>query len=102
MGRVLTGGRAHGGHRLKTAETARAARLALETDPELRVLDLEPIAVGPGIVELHGWVPARRLRARAARVVAAADGIDSLVNCVLVHGEDDATDPQLDATDQPA
>jgi len=83
------------------AETARAARRALLGDAQLSQLGLEPIAVGPGVVELHGWVPSRTLRARASRIVAAVPGIDSLVNCLLVRGEDDASAP-LDVTDQPA
>jgi hypothetical protein len=103
-GRVLA--RARGsvarGPRLKAAETARVARLALEGDAQLSPLHLEPIAVGPGVVELHGWVPTRSLRARATRIVAATPGIDSLVNCLLVHGEDDAAAATLDVTDQPA
>jgi len=90
------------GPRLRAAETARAARLALERDSDLRDLELEPIAVGPGVVELHGWVSSRALRTRAARVVAAAEGIDTLINCLLVHGEDDAGQPEPRATDQPA
>jgi hypothetical protein len=89
------------GPRLRAAEVARAARLALERDLELKDLGLEPIAVGAGVVELHGWVPTRTLRARAARLVAATDGIDSLINCVLVRGEDDAG-PLREAADQPA
>ncbi len=88
--------------RLKTAETAGAARLALERDSELRGLGLQPLAVRPGVVELHGWVPSRAIRARAARVVTATEGIDTLVNCILVRGEDDAPAPFLDVTDQPA
>jgi hypothetical protein len=86
------------GDRLGAGGTAAAARAALEADPDLRELALDAVAVGPGVVELHGWVPSRRLRARAARAVAAADGIDSLVNCLLVRGEDDTAD----ATDRPA
>lgn len=78
------------GRPLKAAETARVARLALERDPELHDLGLEPIAAGAGVVELHGWVGSRTLRARAARLVAATEGIDSLINCILVRGEDDA------------
>jgi hypothetical protein len=102
VGRTLTGGGGQTGPRLKAAETARVARLALEQDQQLRDFELQPIAVGPGVVELHGWVPDRRLRARAARTVAAAEGIDSLINCLLVRGEDDETRPFGDATDQPA
>jgi hypothetical protein len=100
--RALSPVGAGAGPRLRTAETARAARLALERDPDLQDLGLEPIAVGPGVVELHGWVSSRALRARAARVAAAADGIDTLINCLLVRGEDDAGRPEPRATDQPA
>jgi BON domain len=89
------------GPRLKTSETARAARRALKADAQLSALELEPIAVGPGVVQLHGWVPNRGLRTRATRIVAAVPGIDSLVNCLLVHGEDDAAATR-DVTDQPA
>jgi hypothetical protein len=102
LGQTLTGGSSRRRHHLRAAETGRVARFALEQDQELRGLKLEPIVVGPGVVELHGWVPERRLRARAARIVAAAEGIDSLVNCLLVHGEDDTTGPLPDVTDQPA
>jgi hypothetical protein len=102
LARFRTGRESEPGIPLKAAETARAARLAVERDTELRGLGLEPIAVGPGVVELHGWVPTRALRARAARVVTTADGIDTLVNCILVHGEDDAAHAALDPTDQTA
>jgi hypothetical protein len=87
---------------LKASEAERAVERALAQDPDLRSLGLRAIAVGAGVVELHGWVPSRPLRARAVRLVALLDGIDSLVNCLLVHGEDDASQPALDATDQPA
>lgn len=88
--------------RLSAAETTRVARRALEADPDLSALRLEPLAVGPGAVELHGWVPDRRLRARAARRVAEAEGIETLVNCLLVRGEDDEVRPALDAAHQSA
>ena len=74
---------------LPVSGVVQAARAALAQDLELRQLDLEPIAVRPGVVELHGWVPSRTLRARAARIAAGVPGIESLVNCILVHGEDD-------------
>lgn len=90
------------GRRLRAAETALAAMRTLAEEADLRDLQLQAIAVGPGIVELHGWVPSRALRTRAARVVAAAEGIDTLINCLLVHGEDDAGTAALDVTDQPA
>lgn len=85
-----------------TAETTRRAVAALAQEPALRTLELTPIAVSPGVVELHGWVPTRGLRARAARAVAAAPGIDTLVNCLLVHGEDDTLPDVPDVADLPA
>lgn len=91
-----------GAARLTPSEAARAARLTLEHDPRLKGLELAPIGVGPGIVELHGWVPTRALRTHAFRLVSQTAGIDTLVNCLLVHGEDDAAEPALDATDLPA
>jgi hypothetical protein len=102
VGDVLTRGAGQRPPRLTAAGTAQAARLALEQDLELHHLGLKAIPVGRGVVELHGWVPDRRLRARAARVAAAADGIESLVNCLLVRGEDDVSAGAPDATDQPA
>ncbi len=103
VNRALSGSPRRGetGARLKAAATARAARLTLEGDPELADLRLEPIAVGPGVVELHGWVGSRRLRARAARLVAATEGIDSLINRILVRGEDDAAESR-EVADQTA
>ena len=74
---------------LKPAAAVRAAREALAKDDILRALRLEPVSVRPGVVQLHGWVADRQIRARAARVVAAVPGIESLVNGILVHGEDD-------------
>ena len=100
LARDTAGGRATV-PRLKASDTARAARRVLQADTQLCQLGLEAIAVGPGVVELHGWVPNRTIRARASRIVAAVPGIDSLVNCLLVHGEDDAA-ATLDVTDQPA
>lgn len=83
-------------------ETTRRAEVALARDPTLRPLELTPIAVSPGVVELHGWVSTRAERAHAARTLAAAPGIESLVNCLLVRGEDDGPDPAPDLADQPA
>jgi hypothetical protein len=87
---------------LKAAAAERAVHRAIEQDLDLRGLGLTALGVGTGVVELHGWVPDRALRARAARLAARVAGIESLVNCLLVHGEDDAASPALDATDQPA
>lgn len=75
------------------AELPGRASRALAADPGLAELGLTAVAVAPGILELHGWVPTRAVRARAARLVAATPGITTLVNCLLVHGEDDHRDP---------
>jgi osmotically-inducible protein OsmY len=51
------------------------------------------VAVTRGTVELTGWVPDRRTRARAVRLAAQVRGIDDLINSILVHGEDDLGAP---------
>ena len=81
------GGRSSVSH---TAPLVRAVRRLLAADPVLAPLALEPIAVSADRVELHGWVPSRTLRARAWRTARQAPGVDSVINCILVHGEDDA------------
>lgn len=86
----------------RSAELVRAVRAALLLDPQLRELELEPLPAGPGVVELHGWVPNRATRARAVRAVSGVTGVDRLVNCLLVRGEDDTGTPFDAATDQPA
>ena len=53
-----------------------------------------------GDVDTHNLQLARALRTRAMRRAAEVDGIESLINCLLVHGEDDPAEPLLDATDQ--
>lgn len=78
------------------AELVHDALAALADDPDLAPLGLEVIPVSRQTVELHGWVPARPLRTRAARVVAAAIGDPAVINRVLVRGEDDAARPDLD------
>lgn len=78
------------------------ARAALQNDEQLHDLGLEAIGVRTGVVEIHGWVPSRSLRARAIRVVHALPSIDQVVDCILVHGEDDAPEPTEDLTDRPA
>jgi hypothetical protein len=58
--------------------------------------------VSVGVVEIHGWVPSRSLRTRAIRVVHALPGIEQVVDCILVHGEDDVPEDSADLTDRPA
>ncbi len=78
------------------AELVHDALSALAQDADLALLMLEVIPVSRQVVELHGWVGSRTLRTRAARVVGARVGADSVVNRILVHGEDDALAPALD------
>jgi len=86
---------------LTPAASARAAAAALAADPLLRDLGLEATAVAVGVVELHGWVSTRPLRARAGRAARAVSGIEQVVNRILVRGEDDL-DPRNRAADQSA
>lgn len=72
---------------------AEAISEALAGDPELAALRLRPIAVSRGTVELTGWVPDRRTRARAVRLAGQVPGVDDLINSILVHGEDDGFSP---------
>lgn len=85
-----------------TSTTVREARKALE-ESELRDLGLSIVGVSPGVVELHGWVTTRAIRARAGRILRAAPGIETVHIRVLVRGEDDGLPgPGGDAVDQPA
>jgi osmotically-inducible protein OsmY len=73
------------------------AQAALAADPRLGALRIDVLPVSRQRVELHGWVSDRSLRARAHRVACEAVGADAIVNCILVHGEDDdAGPPTLD------
>ncbi len=49
-----------------------------------------------GAVELRGWVPTRTIRTAAGRAALAVPGIESVINSILVRGEDDRP-----ASDQP-
>ena len=89
--------------RLSRGAQVAAAKAALLADPQLSDLPLEPITWSFGTVELHGWVPDRAARARAARLVAAVAGVTSVVNRLLVRGEDDRAIPaEEDSADQTA
>ncbi len=67
---------------------ARSTQAALDASP-LKDFRIEAIGVMPGVVELHGWVPTRAVRATAGRIAAKVPGIERVVNCILVRGEDD-------------
>ncbi|HEY4322039.1 MAG TPA: hypothetical protein VGM77_12795 [Gemmatimonadales bacterium] len=66
-----------------------AAQAALDDDLMLRDCHLRVIPIGPGRIELHGWVADRRSRGRAGRLVGDAVHADAIVNCLQVRGEDD-------------
>lgn len=74
---------------LTSAARARAAAAALLAHPTLRDLGLQAVAISRGAVELRGWVSSRATRALAARVVRAVPGVDTVINNILVRGEDD-------------
>lgn len=88
---------------LSPARAARAAALALAEELGHADLAIETLPLGPGQVELTGWVPDRRHRALAERTVASLQGITAVVNRLLVTDED-ATGggPALSLADQPA
>ena len=79
------------------------SRRRSRAEPRLAGLAIEVVAVGRGVVELRGWVPTRTARTIAGRTALAAPGIESVINSILVRGEDDqalAGAPR--ATDQSA
>jgi hypothetical protein len=78
----------------RTGQLARLVRQALSIDPALAHLTLEALAVSARTVELHGWVSTRAERTRAARVARGVPGLDAIINCLLVHGEDDFNSPE--------
>lgn len=88
---------------LTAGRVARLAERALERTPGLTTLALEARGLRPGVVELAGWVPDRHHRALAERTVAAIDGIDAVVNRLLVEAEDSNAPPaEMQLEGQPA
>jgi hypothetical protein len=79
--------------RLTPAASARAVDAALHAEPRLASFLLEVVAVSRGTVELRGWVTDRAARTLAARVACAVTGIDTVINSILVRGEDDRVIP---------
>jgi hypothetical protein len=89
--------------RLTSSASARAVEAALEAEPRLTGIPIEAMAVARGVVELRGWVPTRAARAIAGRAALAVPGIESVINSLLVRGEDDLTRARdARATDQSA
>jgi osmotically-inducible protein OsmY len=89
--------------RLTASASVRAVEVALRADPRLAGLTIEARAAGRGAVELRGWVPGRSTRTAAGRTALAVSGIESVINSILVRGEDDRPSPdQSRAADQSA
>ena len=85
------------------SEVARATRDALRAAPGLADLALDAVGVARGVVELRGWVPSRTLRALAGRTGRGVPGVQTLINNILVRGEDDRSITHLPRpTDQSA
>ena len=95
--------RESGPTRLTASASVRAVEVALRADPRLAGLTIEARAVSRGAVELRGWVPSRSVRTTAGRTALAVPGIESVINSILVRGEDDRPSPdQPRAADQSA
>ncbi|HYF40678.1 MAG TPA: BON domain-containing protein [Gemmatimonadales bacterium] len=91
----------HGPARVTAAGSARAVDAAIRAEPRLANFTIEVTAVSRGTVELRGWVTDRGSRALAARVACVVPGVDTVINSILVRGEDDSfAGPRL--TDQSA
>lgn len=79
--------------RLTPAASARAVDAALHAEPRLASFNIEVVPVSRGTVELRGWVTDRSARTLAARVACAVNGIETVINSILVRGEDDRIIP---------
>lgn len=89
--------------RLTASASVRAVQVALGAEPRLAGLSIEARAVSRGAVELRGWVPSRSVRTLAGRTALAVPGIESVINSLLVRGEDDRpSSDQPRAADQSA
>ncbi len=88
--------------RVTPAASARAVDAAIQAEPRLARFAIEVTAVSRGTVELRGWVTDRGSRTLAARVARAVAGVDSVINSILVRGEDDSHSGGTRVTDQSA
>jgi BON domain-containing protein len=89
--------------RLTTSASARAVLAALQAEPRLAGIPVDALPVARGVVELRGWVPSRAARTLAGRTALATPGIESVINSLLVRGEDDVQRTRNSrATDQSA
>jgi len=86
-----------------SAASARAVQTALGAEPRLAGCTLEVVPISRRSVELRGWVGDRPARTLAARVAGAVPGVETVINSILVRGEDDRVMPGgKRATDQSA
>jgi BON domain-containing protein len=110
VGGVSRGRVQRAAHRLREAAppqltigaSVQAVRVALQAEPRLSKLGIQAVPVSRGVVELRGWVPSRSARTVAGRTALAVPGIASVINSILVRGEDDQASEAPRATDQTA
>lgn len=76
-----------------SAASARAVQTALGTEPRLAGCALEVVPISRRSVELRGWVGDRAARTLAGRVAGAVPGVETVINSILVRGEDDRIIP---------
>ena len=88
--------------KVTAAGSARAVDAAIRSQPRLANFTIEVMAVSRATVELRGWVTDRGSRALAARVARAVPGVETVINSILVRGEDDSYPGGKRVTDQSA
>ena len=76
-----------------SAASARAVETALGAEVRLAGCVLEVVPISRRSVELRGWVGDRAARTLAARVAGAVHGVETVINSILVRGEDDKIIP---------
>lgn len=76
-----------------SAASARAVETALKAEPRLAGCTLEVVPISRRSVELRGWVGDRPARTLASRVAGAVQGVETVINSILVRGEDDRVIP---------
>jgi hypothetical protein len=76
-----------------SAASARAVETALAGESRLVGCALEVVPISRTSVELRGWVRDRPARTLAARVACAVPGVETIINSILVRGEDDRIIP---------
>ena len=87
---------------LSIGASVQAVRVAIQAEPRLSNLGIQAVPVSRGVVELRGWVPSRIARTVAGRTALAVPGIESVINSILVRGEDDQASEEPRANDQTA